>query len=87
MWYIIRPLAMSLIPVPKRNPSRAPTADLVDCQPSLRDTRNSARKAPARVPRIIPTGGTSIPTINPIMAPLPAALLPPVTLVKYAGTT
>ncbi len=76
------PEAISLIPVPKIKPSRAPTADLVDCQPLLRDTRNSARNAPARVPRMIPTGGMNIPAINPMMAPRPATLLPPVTLVK-----
>ena len=83
----MNPEAMSLMPVPPRNPINAPMDDLNDAQAPLSSIKKSARKAPRSVPRIIPIGGMNKPMNNPAMAPRAAALLPPVTRVKYAGMT
>lgn len=83
----MKPAEISLIPVPPRNPRKAPMEDLKDCQTPRSSIRKSARKAPRRVPTMIPTGGTKSPMNNPTIAPRPAVFVPPVSRVKNAGTT
>ena len=74
------------MPVPKKNPRKAPRADLAESHPFLPEKASSARNAPRMVPRMIPTGGMNIPANKPTSAPLPAAFVPPVSLVNHAGT-
>ena len=78
---------MSLAPVPKMKPRKAPRADLREVAVSFFETTSSATNAPMSEPTIIPTGGTTRPANRPMMAPQPPALEPPVSFVKYAGTT
>ena len=53
MWYIIKPLAISLIPVPKKNPRRAPMADFEDSI-SYAVYKGSNRNDLCVAPRVLP---------------------------------
>ena len=83
----IRQEAIVLIPVPSIKPKKDPKAATKASFEGLLPQYTSARKAPKNEPAIIPIGVRMIPAKRPNKAPLSAYLLPPVSFVKYIGTT
>lgn len=73
------------IPVPKRNPIKAPKAALNTPSQFPWLLINSPISAPKNGPVIIPIGPTKNPTIRPIVEPVIAFLLPPKFFVIRTG--
>lgn len=65
--------AISLTPVPARNPMKEPTAGLMESEKLFPSTKISAINAPKKAPTIIPRGGKNI---IPITIPTSDALEP-----------